>query len=104
MQLREVASLAQVTAPSAAECAEVPGLLPCPAASRPWPAVAWLPPAAEASQKNKTTPKLQPAAELPPGEGVLKAAWVQGVIAIAPTYLASKTLVEILTFWPPQSL
>lgn len=32
-------------------------LFPCPAASRGWPAVAWLPPAAEASQKKENHPQ-----------------------------------------------
>lgn len=32
------------------------------------------------------------------------AVWVQGAIAVALTYLASKTFAEILTFHPPQSL
>lgn len=55
--LREAVSLAEVTAPSIARSAEVPGLFPCPAASRGWPAVVWLPPAAEASQQKENHPQ-----------------------------------------------
>lgn len=54
--------------------------------------------------RRKTTPKLQPEAELPPREGAPMAVWVQGAIAVALTYLASKTFAEILTFHPLQSL
>lgn len=55
--LREVVSLAEVTAPSIAVSTEVPGTVPCPAASRGWPALAWLPPAAQASQKKENHPQ-----------------------------------------------